>query len=193
MLKQLANNHGKKATFHIWFIEMNERIFFCKSPTGKNAFWSRTQSTKFVQVAIQANLRFEILHFSPSGKSIISNKTDSQTLYLTSRTFRHSSLDGLTNGRGTSLSGGLFSRPKPSSSESNLRKLALGDFVARPGSALGLLQGKMRERRPARRLFFLLCQLFWPEHFLCLFIKISSHWIGSKKTSNSFVFLFYSN
>jgi len=60
--------------------------------------------------------------------------------------FRQSSLDGLTSGRGTSFSsGGLFggssSRPRPSSSESNLRKLTMGDAITRPGSALGLLQG----------------------------------------------------
>ena len=33
------------------------------------------------------------------------------------------------------------SRPRPSTSETNLRKLAAGDGMARPGSALGLLQG----------------------------------------------------
>ena len=53
---------------------------------------------------------------------------------------RQSSLDGLT-GRG----GGTFSsasKPRPSSSETNLRKLAAGDArMERPGSALGLLQG----------------------------------------------------
>ena len=54
---------------------------------------------------------------------------------------RQSSLDGLT-GRGTSaFSTGAFTRPRPSSSETNLRKLAMGDISNRPGSALGLLQG----------------------------------------------------
>ena len=54
---------------------------------------------------------------------------------------RQSSLVGLT-GRGTSaFSAGAFTRPRPSSSETNLRKLAMGDQFARPGSALGLLQG----------------------------------------------------
>merc|ERR550539_1210716 len=53
---------------------------------------------------------------------------------------RQSSLDGLT-GRGTSaFSTGAFTRPRPSSSETNLRKLAMGDQFNRPGSALGLLQ-----------------------------------------------------
>ena len=52
---------------------------------------------------------------------------------------RQSSLDGLT-GRGTSM---FPSRPRPSSSETNLRKLAMGDQALRPGSALGLLQGNL--------------------------------------------------
>lgn len=51
---------------------------------------------------------------------------------------RQSSLDGLT-GRGGAFSSA--SKPRPSSSETNLRKLAAGDGMARPGSALGLLQG----------------------------------------------------
>ena len=73
---------------------------------------------------------------------------------------RQSSLDGLT-GRGYHSSSGLGhhhhssssvggggragligARPRASSSETNLRKLALNDHHARPGSALGLLQGK---------------------------------------------------
>ena len=60
---------------------------------------------------------------------------------------RQSSLDGLT-GRGGGGGGGggdrafsSASRPRPSTSETNLRKLAAGDGMARPGSALGLLQG----------------------------------------------------
>ena len=55
-------------------------------------------------------------------------------------------MDGLT-GRGGGGGGGgdrafsSASRPRPSTSETNLRKLAAGDGMARPGSALGLLQG----------------------------------------------------
>eukprot|EP00094_Tigriopus_californicus_P005056 TCALIF_04870-PA protein Name:"Protein of unknown function" AED:0.14 eAED:0.13 QI:0/0.44/0.3/0.8/1/1/10/0/705 len=55
---------------------------------------------------------------------------------------RQSSLDGLT-GRGfRSGTGGFYgsSRPRASSSETNLRKLAMNDHMTRPGSALGLLQ-----------------------------------------------------
>ena len=58
---------------------------------------------------------------------------------------RQSSLDGLT-GRG----GGTFSsasKPRPSSSETNLRKLAAGEGTGRPGSALGLLQGNTKSER----------------------------------------------
>jgi len=50
--------------------------------------------------------------------------------------FRQSSLDGLRSAGGY---GGL-SRPRPSNSETNLRKLALEER-SRPVSALGLLQG----------------------------------------------------
>ncbi len=123
---------------------------------------------KISRLNLHAFLLFKLMNDLENFEDKISNP-ETKKLYLTSRTFanfRHSSLDGLTNGRGTSLSRGLFSRPRPSSSETNLRKLALGDLVTRPGSALGLLQGKMREKRPARRLFFLLCQLFWPEKYL---------------------------
>lgn len=59
---------------------------------------------------------------------------------------RQSSLDGLT-GRGfRSGTGGFYgsSRPRASSSETNLRKLAMNDHMTRPGSALGLLQGNCR-------------------------------------------------
>lgn len=70
--------------------------------------------------------------------------TSSINVNLKSRAYanlRQSSLDGLT-GRGTAaFSTGAFTRPRPSSSETNLRKLAMGDQFARPGSALGLLQG----------------------------------------------------
>eukprot|EP00095_Tigriopus_kingsejongensis_P004424 maker-scaffold1224_size54636-snap-gene-0.11 protein:Tk04424 transcript:maker-scaffold1224_size54636-snap-gene-0.11-mRNA-1 annotation:"lrr domain-containing protein" len=54
---------------------------------------------------------------------------------------RQSSLDGLT-GRGyrSANSGFYGSRPRASSSETNLRKLAMNDHMNRPGSALGLLQ-----------------------------------------------------
>ena len=51
---------------------------------------------------------------------------------------RQSSLDGLT---GRSLTN--TPKPRPSSSETNLRKLAGGEAMARPGSALGLLQGNI--------------------------------------------------
>ena len=69
---------------------------------------------------------------------------------------RQSSLDGLTsrgyrsNG-GTHSAQGFFGRPRASSSETNLRKLAASAAAAnagydlvqhRPGSALGLLQGR---------------------------------------------------
>ena len=54
---------------------------------------------------------------------------------------RQSSLDGLTGRGGSAFSAGAFTRPRPSSSETNLRKLAMGDQFNRPGSALGLLQG----------------------------------------------------
>ena len=37
-----------------------------------------------------------------------------------------------------------YSKPRASSSETNLRKLAMND-PNRPGSALGLLQGKKRQ------------------------------------------------
>lgn len=58
---------------------------------------------------------------------------------------RQSSLDGLT-GRGGAYSSA--SKPRPSSSETNLRKLAAGaDGMARPGSALGLLQGNTKSER----------------------------------------------
>ena len=52
---------------------------------------------------------------------------------------RQSSLDGLT-GRNSVLT----PKPRPSSSETNLRKLAGGD-TTRPGSALGLLQGNLED------------------------------------------------
>ena len=70
---------------------------------------------------------------------------------------RQSSLDGLTSrgyrSNGTHSAQGFFGRPRASSSETNLRKLAaMGGASAaatagydlvqhRPGSALGLLQG----------------------------------------------------
>ena len=54
---------------------------------------------------------------------------------------RQSSLDGLTGRGASAFSTGAFTRPRPSSSETNLRKLAMGDITTRPGSALGLLQG----------------------------------------------------
>ena len=60
---------------------------------------------------------------------------------------RQSSLDGMT-GRGGG--GGHHAvKPRSSSSETNLRKLTMGDAFggvvsARPGSALGLLQGRTR-------------------------------------------------
>ena len=53
---------------------------------------------------------------------------------------RQSSLDGLT---GRSLTN--TPKPRPSSSETNLRKLAGGEAMARPGSALGLLQGNLED------------------------------------------------
>lgn len=73
---------------------------------------------------------------------------------------RQSSLDGLTGrsyrmggGGGVGLGGGVGmmnngtafafgNRPRASSSETNLRKLAMVDQFNRPGSALGLLQGE---------------------------------------------------
>jgi len=54
--------------------------------------------------------------------------------------FRQSSLDGLTGGMTSRAGYGGLARPRPSNSESNLRKLALEDRN-RPVSALGLLQG----------------------------------------------------
>ena len=51
---------------------------------------------------------------------------------------RQSSLDGLT-GRGNVST----PKPRPSSSETNLRKLAGSASGERPGSALGLLQGNL--------------------------------------------------
>ena len=74
--------------------------------------------------------------------------TKNKTFFRAFANTRQSSLDGLT-GRGGAYSSA--SKPRPSSSETNLRKLAAGaDGMARPGSALGLLQGNTQDDRKAK-------------------------------------------
>ena len=76
---------------------------------------------------------------------VIFTATKNNTFFRAFANTRQSSLDGLT-GRGGAYSSA--SKPRPSSSETNLRKLAAGaDGMARPGSALGLLQGNTMSER----------------------------------------------
>ena len=81
------------------------------------------------------------MHFSCIKINALTIKHSNSYPFRAYANLRQSSLDGLTGRGGSAFSAGAFTRPRPSSSETNLRKLAMGDQFNRPGSALGLLQG----------------------------------------------------